>query len=280
MKKNSINSNYKLLNLACGAKVSKVGDWSNVDFYSPIAGVLQMDILKELKFENNTFDVVYTSQFIEHITLDQADFVLKEVNRVLKPGGTLRIVTPDLEEMAESYLSALKSLKTQNNSLLEKQYEWLRLEIFDQGLRNFSGGEMVDFFKNVDKEIDKYLIDRIGYSYIRTVNDNVTSPFRRSVKEIFSKLHKIPQKIKWLVTSALMSSDAKVGRFRRSGELHLYLHDIFSLTRILKRAGFIELSRENAYASTILDWRKYNLDIVDEIVDAPVSLYMEAKKPL
>ena len=278
MKINSINSNYKLLNLACGAKISKVGDWSNVDFSSPIEDVLQMDILKGLKFENNTFDVVYTAQFVEHITLDQADFVLKEVNRVLKPGGTLRIVTPDLEEMAESYLNALKSLKIKNNSFLEKQYDWLRLEIFDQGLRNSSGGEMVNFFKNVDKEINKYLIDRIGYSYVSSVKANDTSPFRRSAKEIFSKLHRVPQKIKWLVASLLMSSDAKVGNFRRSGEVHLYLHDLFSLSRILNRADFIELSRENAYSSTIFDWRKYNLDVVDGLVDAPVSLYMEAKK--
>jgi len=279
MKKNSINSNYKLLNLACGAKVSKVGNWSNVDFFSPIEGVIQMDILKGLKFEKNTFDVVYTAQFIEHITLDQATFVLKELNRVLKPGGTLRVVTPDFEEMAESYLSALKSLKIKNNSFLEKQYDWLRLEIFDQGLRNSSGGEVNDFFKNVDKEMDKYLIDRIGYSYMCAVSENAALPFRRSVKQILSKLHKIPQKIKYLVTSALITSDAKVGKFRRSGELHLYLHDLFSLTRILSQTGFIEISRENPYSSTIVNWEKYNLDVVDGIVDAPVSLYVEAKKP-
>ena len=171
MKKNSINSNYKLLNLACGAKISKVGNWSNVDFSSPVAGVLQMDILKGLNFENNSFDVVYTAQFIEHITLDQAAFVLREVNRILKPGGILGIVTPDFEEMAETYLSTLKSLKKENNKFLEKQYDWLRLEIFDQGLRNSSGGEVVDFFKNIDKNMHKYLIDRIGYSYMCAVNE-------------------------------------------------------------------------------------------------------------
>lgn len=279
MKENHSNSNYKLLNLACGAKISRVGNWSNVDFSSPIIGVLQMDILRGLKFKNNTFDVVYTAQFIEHITLDQAEFVLKEVNRVLKPGGILRIVTPDFEEMAGSYLSALKSLKKENNSFLEKQYDWLRLEIFDQGLRNFSGGEVVGFYQNVDEKMHNYLIDRIGYSYLCSINDNVTSPFKRPLKEIFSKLHKLPKKIKSFLTSALMSSDAKVGKFRRSGELHLYLHDLFSLTRILNRTGFVKISRENAYSSTIVDWEKYKLDIVDGQVDAPVSLYVEAKKP-
>tara|TARA_B100000787_G_C16142409_1_gene272611 strand:+ start:164 stop:1006 length:843 start_codon:yes stop_codon:yes gene_type:complete len=279
MKKNSMNSNYKLLNLACGSKTSSVGDWSNVDFFSPILGVLQMDILKGLKFQNNTFDVVYTAQFIEHITLDQAAFVLKEVNRVLKPGGTLRIVTPDLEEMAESYLSALKSLKTQNNFFVEKQYEWLRLEIFDQVLRDSSGGEMVDFFQDVDQAMDKYLIDRIGHTYVSSIKSNNTSPLRRSVKDVIGKLHKVPQRIKSLVGSMLTSADAKVGKFRRSGEVHLYVHDLFSLTRILSQAGFVGVSREDAYSSTIFDWEKYHLDIVDGLVDAPVSLYVEAKKP-
>lgn len=279
MKENDLKSNYKLLNLACGAKISRVGNWSNVDFSSPIANVLQMDILSGLKFENNTFDIVYTAQFMEHITLDQAALVLKEVNRVLKPGGILRIVTPDFEEMAVSYLSTLRSLKKEKNLFLESQYDWLRLEIFDQGLRNFSGGEVVPFFKNVDENMHKYLIDRIGYSYLSAVKEKVNSPFRRPLKEIFNKLHKVPKKIISFLTSALMSSDAKVGKFRRSGELHLYLHDIFSLTRTLKQAGFVKISRENAYSSTIVNWEKYNLDIVDGLVDAPVSLYVEAKKP-
>ena len=53
-----------------------------------------------------------------------------------------------------------------------------------------------------------------------------------------------------------MSSDAKVGKFRRSGELHLYLHDIFSLSRTLDQAGFVEISRESAYSSTIINWEK------------------------
>ena len=280
MEENKIVTNQKLLNLACGAKVASIGNWSNVDFFSPVAGVLQMDILKGLNFQNDTFDVVYTAQFMEHLTLEQASKVLKEINRVLKPGGTLRVVTPDLEEMTESYLAALKSLKSQSNAFLEKQYEWLRLEIFDQGLRDYTGGGMLEYIGEVDQEMDKYLTERIGHTYVSSVNSINASPNAMTIKDVIKKLPKVPQKIKGLVTSLFTSSDAKVGKFRRSGELHLYVHDLFSLTRMLDKAGYIEITREDAYSSTIANWGNYNLDVVDGAVDAPVSLYVEAKKLL
>ena len=101
------NNDYRLLNLACGSKVSDTGNWIDVDFMSPIDSVIEMNILKGLNFEDNFFDVVYSAQFIEHLTLEQAVAVWNEINRVLKPGGVVRIVTPDFEELAKSYIHYL-----------------------------------------------------------------------------------------------------------------------------------------------------------------------------
>ena len=126
------DTNIKLLNLACGSKVSAQGNWTNIDFSSPIKGVMEMNILKRLNFPDNSFSVVYSAQFIEHLTLEQAENVLNEVNRVLKPGGVLRLVTPDLEELTNSYLNALKTLKNSKNSFDINKYNWIRIETFDQ----------------------------------------------------------------------------------------------------------------------------------------------------
>ena len=46
-----------------------------------------------LPFENNLFDVVVSFQVIEHI--NEARTYLKEIQRVLKPGGTVIVATPD-----------------------------------------------------------------------------------------------------------------------------------------------------------------------------------------
>lgn len=47
---------------------------------------------KTLPFENNTFDSIITSEVFEHIF--NLEDILKELNRVLKPGGKILITTP------------------------------------------------------------------------------------------------------------------------------------------------------------------------------------------
>lgn len=48
----------------------------------------------KLPFEDDFFDVVITGEIIEHIF--DTDFFLREVHRVLKPGGKLLISTPNI----------------------------------------------------------------------------------------------------------------------------------------------------------------------------------------
>jgi len=46
-------------------------------------------------YADDSVDLVYSGQSIEHVPLDVADTVLAEVRRVLRPGGTLGIDTPN-----------------------------------------------------------------------------------------------------------------------------------------------------------------------------------------
>lgn len=48
----------------------------------------------KLPFHDNSFDLVFCGEVIEHIF--DTDFLLDEANRVLKPGGTLILTTPNL----------------------------------------------------------------------------------------------------------------------------------------------------------------------------------------
>jgi predicted SAM-dependent methyltransferase len=52
---------------------------------------------RRFPFEDNTFDYVYSEHMIEHIEYDSALFMLRECFRVLKPGGKIRMSTPDLK---------------------------------------------------------------------------------------------------------------------------------------------------------------------------------------
>ena len=66
---------------------------------------IQLDATRPLPFADATFGWVYAEHFIEHITLRQAVGWLKEVRRILEPGGFARITTPDLGRYAGAYLA-------------------------------------------------------------------------------------------------------------------------------------------------------------------------------
>jgi predicted SAM-dependent methyltransferase len=69
---------------------------------------------KPLPVPDNTAELVYTSHTIEHIDNASVNYLFKEVQRVLKPGGIFRIVTPDTELAYKAW---------QRND--RRFYEWL-----------------------------------------------------------------------------------------------------------------------------------------------------------
>jgi len=59
-----------------------------------------------LQFDDETFDFCISTDFFEHITTDEKRSVIGEISRILKPGGTLVIKTPNL-----SYLTWVIRMK-------------------------------------------------------------------------------------------------------------------------------------------------------------------------
>ncbi len=98
----------KALNFGCGNRIH--ADWINIDF-SPIDNRVQkVNLLQPLPFGDNTFDVAYSSHFLEHLTPQNATKVLNQIHRILKSGGTFRIVVPDFENLCRAYLDTLETL--------------------------------------------------------------------------------------------------------------------------------------------------------------------------
>jgi len=55
-----------------------------------------LESLASLPIENCTAEIAYSSHTVEHITDDAAQNMFEEAHRVLKPGGLLRITTPNI----------------------------------------------------------------------------------------------------------------------------------------------------------------------------------------
>ncbi len=64
------------------------------------------DIITGLPVPSGTADVVYCSHVLEHLALEDFRRALRNTYRVLRSGGTFRLVVPDLKACAEHYLNA------------------------------------------------------------------------------------------------------------------------------------------------------------------------------
>jgi SAM-dependent methyltransferase len=61
------------------------------------------NILKGLPNDDGSVSVIYTSHMLEHFDHHEADIFCKEVQRLLIPGGVIRIVVPDIAIKINDY---------------------------------------------------------------------------------------------------------------------------------------------------------------------------------
>jgi predicted SAM-dependent methyltransferase len=91
------------LHLACGKR--PFFEWINIDVVpsSPGPQVL-LDLRKPFPLPDNTVDLIYSEDFMEHLELPQGRRMLRECYRVLRGGGMMRILTPNLRVLATRYV--------------------------------------------------------------------------------------------------------------------------------------------------------------------------------
>lgn len=62
------------------------------------------DIVRGLPLNDSTVDIIYCSHVLEHLTRADCMSALRATHRLLKPGGTFRLVLPDLQALVQAYV--------------------------------------------------------------------------------------------------------------------------------------------------------------------------------
>lgn len=270
------------LNVGCGSKYHKL--WVNVDMSSNSKDVISANLLKGIPFSDNEFDVVYHSQVLEHIPKEKAENFIKECYRVLKPNGIIRVVVPDLENIVDEYKKYLNKNLEEPTDLSIANYDWIMIEMFDQMVRNQSGGQFSEYFNRPEIINEKYVFERMGFSAKKIRNEYLSkdSKFIRNFKMAFSSFNMFKKAIKYgtnrIFQKTLQSKASQIGNFRLGGEIHMWMYDRYSLSKLLLDCGFTDVSIKNPFESDIPNWKKYELDVKDDLVYDPKSLFMEARK--
>lgn len=281
----------KLVNLGCGQKYHK--DWINIDFVSNSRDVIQHNLLDGIPINDNDVDLVYHSHVLEHFSKERGDYFIKECYRILKVNGVIRIAVPDLETIVKEYLNNLQ-LAMEGDIEAKHNYEWIKLEMFDQMVRNESGGDMKNYLYQPIVKNESYVFKRIGSegeiireSFLnkKVLDQDVKKKIKPKVsilKLFLRKVKSVITKIKvWGTKSSLTEQESKalkIGQFRLGGEIHQWMYDRYSLSELLSQVGFAEIKVCSAFESEIQNWETYQLDVINGEIRKPDSLFIEAKK--
>ena len=126
---NTVSNNIKKVNLGCGLHC--LSGWLNIDGSLTSLLGTNIDILNKLLYKvagssayydfnhfndviknkklywrnlsngiplnDNSIDVLFSSHFLEHLTKKKGEQFLNDVYRIMKPGGLVRILVPDLD---------------------------------------------------------------------------------------------------------------------------------------------------------------------------------------
>lgn len=113
--------------LQIGAGPTQSPDWLTTDIgVTPSGQAVYLDAARPFPLPDASFDYVFSEHMIEHIPYAAACSMLRECLRILKPGGRIRIATPDLDR--------LLSLKGPEPSALQMEYlRWITRVMLPSG---------------------------------------------------------------------------------------------------------------------------------------------------
>jgi predicted SAM-dependent methyltransferase len=269
-----------MVNVGCGSRLHPA--WINLDVYRSAPGVTVHDIRKGLPFADGSVDVCYHSHVLEHLTPAAGRDLIGECYRVLRPGGVLRVVVPDLERIARSYLAALDEASSGSKDA-ETRYDWFLLELLDQMVRQRSGGEIGPLLRE-DRFDRDFVRSQVG-AEAEQVWASASSATKRTAAEEIARIVKrlSPRNIVAYALrnagSGTLAGSIREGLFRSTGEVHRWMYDRFSLARLLTRSGFHEVQQRGAAESAIPGFADYELDTDGPRVRKPDSLFVEGVRP-
>ena len=272
------------LNLGCGERFHP--DWINLDLTAGRSNVISHDLVKGIPFAAESVDAVYHAAVFEHIRRDDAAKFLREIHRVLKPGGIVRVGVPDLEQICRTYLEKLEAALAGDKEAAN-DYDWIVLEMFDQMVRESSGGLMLRYLRRQPLPNEQFIVQQIGdegRKLIEQIRRQETTPNKGFRALLYQRVRAIAQFLRDRLLAVVAGRKAaralSIGRFRLSGEVHHWMYDRFSLARELMAAGFHEPIVRSPSESAIPDWSRFRLDVQsDGTINKPDLLFMEAMKP-
>lgn len=155
-----LRNRNRLLNLQIGCARHIIPDWLNTDIKPVSKNAVYLDASKKFPLPNNTFNCVFSEHTIEHLKYREGEIMIQECFRVLKPGGMIRLSTPDLQKILEIGMSGKKSpaqekyIRWITDNFINKDHVYLESLVVNNAFRNWGHHFIYD-----EKTLTKILMD-------------------------------------------------------------------------------------------------------------------------
>jgi len=175
-------NNKRFYNIGAGS--FRHPNWTNVDFqtehYKKVqtSGMINYNLMElaPLPIESGLAEIVYSSHTIEHVSDEAVQNILKESYRILKPGGCIRLTTPDAALVfknyqrgdlnfwywrdyysqagiwEQKYTTPLSKASIHQLFLLLVAAQLCKIEISDSPTKKYTDSEIMEVFSNQSME--------------------------------------------------------------------------------------------------------------------------------
>ena len=242
--------------------------------------VINQSLDRALPLADESFDGIYCFHTIEHLNPRANERFVRDVYRLLKPGGIYRVATPDLEFLAKEYLQRVREQVASPEPENYARYHWAVCNLIDQCVREVSGGEQLEAIRR-----GEFILE-----HVKHMNGDSFDPFFPPPATTPSPSFPAHSP----ATARVERPDGILGRIAgairrrvRPGksymdlthERNLWLFDRVSLSRLFSEAGFRNVTVVDYRTSHIPGWARYNFD-QSVYGDYPLepSLFLEGTK--
>ena len=252
--------------------LKKANEWNNIRFsvypYPDIDLYITRDLRDGIPYPDESFHAIVVTRMIEHLTLEENRKFLLEIFRILKPGGVVRLSTPNLKEKVKNYIKRFDKYTEDSNEGNFQSYFWSVLDLHDQSNRVRMGGMLLEKARSgeiSEKDMRESSGDVFDY-ILGKRNTDKNSPGKNIAYFFYGLRRRIMHFIH--------------GRHPQSTrEANMWMYDALSLHDELDEAGFKEIIEKEYNSSDIPEYSDFEFDTSPhgEYAIEP-SLYMEGKK--
>lgn len=184
------------LQIGCGA--NHLDGWLNsgIGLRECRAGIY-LDAGKHFPLQDASFDYIFSEHLFEHLTYPQALNMLKESYRVLKPGGVMRVATPNLRFLMGLYQDPEKPLHKRYIEFTAKNGELPPTAVFVINRFHTAWGHQIIY----DRETLAKLLEQTGFKDVCSCE--VSQSEHPALKDVEGHFKTLPVEYNQLETMVL-----------------------------------------------------------------------------